>query len=180
MTSCAHELAALAILHVDSPVGRLELAATAEKLLCITMESQGFLLEGGGRGTQNPVLRETRLQLEAYFSGRLTTFDLPLGASGTAFRERVWSALLDVPYGTTCAYSDIANALGEPKSVRAVGGAIGKNPIGIVVPCHRVVGRNGSITGYAGGVENKIWLLAHETKHGGGSQASSARSVSER
>ncbi len=158
-------LAALAILHVDSPVGRLELAATADKLLGITMESQGFLLEGGdAQHARNPVLRETRLQLEAYFAGRLTTFDLPLGASGTAFRERVWSALLDVPYGTTCAYSDIANALGAPKAVRAVGGAIGKNPIGIVVPCHRVVGRDGSITGYAGGVGNKVWLLAHEIK----------------
>ena len=148
---------------MPSPVGRLSLVAADDRLVQIAMEGQ---ISGSIAPTMpNPVLEETRRQLEAYFEGRLRTFDLPLGAIGTPFRERVWRALMRVPFGETCAYMDVANALGAPKAVRAIGGAIGKNPIGIVVPCHRIVGRDGSMTGYAGGVERKVWLLDHEARH---------------
>lgn len=103
-------------------------------------------------------------QLQHYFAGRLTSFDLPLAAAGTAFQQQVWQALGKLPFGQTCSYADIAREIANPRAVRAVGAANGKNPIAIVVPCHRVIGANGSLTGYAGGLDNKAWLLAHEKK----------------
>ena len=101
-------------------------------------------------------------QLQAYFAGNLQQFSLPLAAGGTAFQQQVWQALTTVPYGKTASYGDIAKAINNPKGVRAVGLANGKNPIGIIVPCHRVIGANGTLTGYAGGVDKKAWLLVHE------------------
>lgn len=101
-------------------------------------------------------------QFEAYFAGRLQRFDLPLAARGTPFQQAVWRALCDIPYGETASYLDIANAIGNPKAVRAVGAANGRNPLSIIVPCHRVIGRNGSLTGYGGGLPIKRWLLVLE------------------
>ncbi|WP_238925418.1 methylated-DNA--[protein]-cysteine S-methyltransferase [Vibrio sp. S11_S32] len=111
------------------------------------------------------ILAQTVLQLEQYFSGQRAQFDLPLAATGTAFQQQVWQALTDIPYGETCSYQDIANAIGNPKAVRAVGLANGKNPISIIVPCHRVIGKNGKLTGYAGGVEVKQGLLETEARN---------------
>lgn len=96
-----------------------------------------------------------------------TTIDLPLAADGTDFQRRVWVALRDIPYATTVSDGDIARAIGNPKAVRAVGHANGRNPMAIIVPCHRVIGSNGSLTGYGGGLERKQWLLAHEAQHRG-------------
>lgn len=101
-------------------------------------------------------------QLDEYFSGTRQSFDLPLRPIGTPFQQRVWTALSDIPFGATESYGDLANRLGDRKASRAVGLANGKNPISIIVPCHRVIGADGSLTGYGGGIERKLWLLRHE------------------
>jgi methylated-DNA-[protein]-cysteine S-methyltransferase len=106
-------------------------------------------------------------QLRAYFAGELREFELPLAAHGTAFQERVWGRLRAIPYGATTTYGAIARDIGHPEAVRAVGAANGANPIPIVVPCHRVVGSDGSLTGFGGGIEVKRWLLAHEARTAG-------------
>jgi methylated-DNA-[protein]-cysteine S-methyltransferase len=111
---------------------------------------------------------DAREQLEAYFTGDLTEFDLPLAPQGTAFQHEVWAALREVPYGTTTTYGALARQLGRPVgAARAVGACNGRNPIGIVVPCHRVIGSTGAIVGYAGGLDRKRWLLAHEARVAG-------------
>jgi methylated-DNA-[protein]-cysteine S-methyltransferase len=107
---------------------------------------------------------QTKSQLAAYFAGELTEFKLELAPRGTEFQRRVWSALREIPYGTTTTYGRLAMQLGDPRAVRAVGLANGRNPIAIIIPCHRVVGSNGSLTGYGGGLDRKEWLLAHERR----------------
>ncbi len=106
-------------------------------------------------------------QLSEYFAGTRTCFELPLAAEGTPFQRRVWSALGEIPLGDTWSYGQLAARLGDPKQARAVGAANGQNPIAIIVPCHRVIGADGTLTGYAGGLENKRWLLDHEAKVAG-------------
>ena len=101
-------------------------------------------------------------QFTAYFAGKLQQFDLPMAAKGTPFQQTVWRALCDIPYGETVSYLEIAQAIGNPKAVRAVGAANGRNPLSIIVPCHRVIGRSGDLTGYAGGIPIKRWLLVLE------------------
>jgi len=115
-----------------------------------------------GRGGTNDVLDRTEAQLKEYFARKRTTFDLPLEPSGTDFQLSVWELLRKIPYGVTTSYGDLARRLGEPKASRAVGAANGANPIPIIVPCHRVVGSKGELTGFGGGIERKRWLLEHE------------------
>jgi methylated-DNA-[protein]-cysteine S-methyltransferase len=103
-----------------------------------------------------------RAQLDAYFAGELVAFDVPLAVHGTEFQKRVWDQLVQIPYGETISYSELARRLGDLKLVRAVGLANGRNPISIIVPCHRVIGADGSLVGYGGGLERKQWLLEHE------------------
>jgi len=103
-----------------------------------------------------------KIQLAEYFSGGRREFDIPMDMGGTAFQRKCWQALMEIPYGEVCSYSDIAMKVGSPRGVRAVGMANHVNPIPIIVPCHRVVGKDGSLTGYAGGLEMKQWLIAHE------------------
>lgn len=117
------------------------------------------------RAPDTPLLREAVRQLNAYFDGTLTTFDLPLRLTGTDFRVKCWKALCTIPYGETISYGEQAKRIGNPKAVRAVGGANHHNPISIVVPCHRVIGADGSLTGYGGGVDKKAWLLTHERRN---------------
>ncbi|GAA2247606.1 methylated-DNA--protein-cysteine methyltransferase [Streptomyces ruber] len=151
--------------HLDSPVGRLLLTADdSGALTSLSVPGQK-----GGRVEQPEWRHEPRLfaeaaeQLAAYFAGELKEFGLRLSSSGTAFRERVWAALADVPYGATATYGEIAARIGAPRAaVRAVGGAIGANPLLIVRPCHRVIGANGTLTGYAGGLDRKLRLLTLE------------------
>lgn len=118
--------------------------------------------------SRNTEIKETELilkvksQLEEYFSGKRKTFDLPLNPQGTEFQKRVWQALTKIPYGETCCYKDIAIAIGNPKASRAIGMANNKNPIPIIIPCHRVIGKNGNLTGYAGGLDIKRKLLEFE------------------
>lgn len=118
--------------------------------------------EYGERVERDRVLDEAARQLTEYFSGDRTKFDLPLRPEGTDFQQRVWRALRDIPFGETWSYGELARHIGNPTASRAVGLANGRNPISIVIPCHRVIGANGSMTGYGGGIERKRWLLAHE------------------
>lgn len=141
---------------MDSPVGRLRLT---EEDGCLT----GVLrTDEPACPPDTPLLAEAVRQLTAYFDGALTVFDLPLKARGTAFQERCWAALTDIPYGATVTYGEQARRIGNGKASRAVGSANHHNPIWIIIPCHRVVGANGSLTGYGGGLEMKAWLLGHE------------------
>jgi methylated-DNA-[protein]-cysteine S-methyltransferase len=118
-------------------------------------------------GRDYDLFAEVSSQLEQYFDGHRTEFDLPLTLDGTAFQRRVWTALRGIPYGRTLSYGQLADQIGQPSAARAVGLANGKNPIGIIVPCHRVVGADGSLTGYGGGIERKHYLLAHERRVSG-------------
>ena len=111
-----------------------------------------------------PLLAEAARQLTAYFDGTLTSFDLPIHLEGSAFRMQCWQALQTIPYGETISYGEQARRIGNPKAVRAVGGANHHNPISILVPCHRVIGADGTLTGYGGGVDKKAWLLMHERR----------------
>lgn len=115
---------------------------------------------------ETPPLLEAARQLSEYFSGRRRKFELPLAPEGTDFQRRCWRALLDIPYGETASYGDVARAIGSPKAVRAVGGANHANPIAIIIPCHRVIGSNGSLTGFGGGLDVKSYLLALEARYG--------------
>jgi len=146
-----------------SPLGIMTLQADGDGLLGAWFETQTTLPNDLGAYKENdPILTKAIKQLEEYFAGRRTTFELPISASGTDFQRRVWQALTTIPYGETCSYQDLANAIGNPKAVRAVGLANGKNPVSVIVPCHRVIGKNGKLTGYAGGVERKAKLLKLE------------------
>ena len=141
---------------MDSPVGRLYLGEEDGALAALGRTSDPL------RPPETPLLTEAARQLEAYFDGALTAFDLPLKTSGTAFQERCWAALREIPYGRTVSYGEQARRIGNPRAARAVGGANHHNPIMIVIPCHRVVGANGSLTGFGGGLDMKAWLLEHE------------------
>jgi methylated-DNA-[protein]-cysteine S-methyltransferase len=149
----------------DSPLGELLLIGDGESLTGLYMQSQKYAREvqGGWRCEAQP-FRAVVEQLAAYFGGELRTFDLSLAPRGTYFQRTVWRALLDVPFGATETYGALARRIGSPNAPRAVGLANGHNPIGIIVPCHRVIGANGSLTGYGGGIERKRWLLAHEAR----------------
>jgi methylated-DNA-[protein]-cysteine S-methyltransferase len=120
------------------------------------------LADDGTHSAEGQVLDRVESQLGEYFAGTRTRFDLPLAPHGTAFQLEVWLALRSITFGATTSYGSIAAAVGRPSGARAVGAAVGRNPIGIIVPCHRVVGASGSLTGYAGGIERKSWLLTHE------------------
>ena len=115
-----------------------------------------------GEEWESPLSRRCREQLEEYFAGRRKTFDIPLDPAGTPFQKAVWQALQAIPYGQTCSYADIAAYIGRPKACRAVGMANHRNPVAILIPCHRVIGKNGNLTGYAGGLEIKERLVALE------------------
>jgi methylated-DNA-[protein]-cysteine S-methyltransferase len=143
--------------YLASPLGLLEIQASADKLEAIKFVSDHSLPI-----FTNIITASTKEQLFEYFAGTRQQFDLPLGANGTLFQHQVWQQLCRIPYGTTCSYSKIAQAVENPKAVRAVGAANGRNPITIVVPCHRVIGANGSLTGYAWGTAIKAALLQHE------------------
>jgi methylated-DNA-[protein]-cysteine S-methyltransferase len=149
----------------QSPIGKLLLAASAHGLAGIYFEPHAHFKGSAGwqRDEQHALLQETRAQLAAYFAGQRRAFDLPLDtSSGTAFQQAVWQALRTLPYGSTASYLEIAQQIGKPGAVRAVGAANGRNPISIVIPCHRVIASSGALTGYAGGLNNKKALLAME------------------
>jgi methylated-DNA-[protein]-cysteine S-methyltransferase len=147
---------------VDSPLGPLLLAAERGALTMLWMsplpDHDGLPGQDADRG----VLSQAATQLDRYFDGGLTAFELPLAPRGTAFQRSVWSALVEIPFGETVSYGELAARIGRPGAARAVGLANGSNPISIIIPCHRVIGSDGRLTGYGGGIDRKAWLLDHE------------------
>lgn len=147
---------------VDSPVGPLTLAGANGRLRHLRMVDQTYEPSRRGWDVDDGAFTDVAAQLQAYFAGELLEFDLDLDMLGTEFQRKVWAALLTIPYGETRTYGEIAQQIGSPGASRAVGLANGHNPIGIIVPCHRVIGANGSLTGYGGGLERKKQLLDME------------------
>jgi methylated-DNA-[protein]-cysteine S-methyltransferase len=148
---------------IGSPAGELLLTADGEAVREIWfVNGRHVVRPPAGARQGGELLAEVERQLGEYFGGQRRTFDLPLAPQGTDFQRRVWKALLEIPFGTTAAYSDIAAAIGAPAAVRAVGAANGQNPISIVIPCHRIIGKDGSLTGYGGGLPVKQFLLQLE------------------
>jgi len=146
---------------MQSPIGPLTVVATNGALVAVLMDGhhRSPVPESAWGERVDDALPDATLQLGEYFAGKRQAFDLPLAPSGTEFQRRVWAALAEIPYGETRSYGQIATAIGRPGASRAVGMANGRNPVSIVVPCHRVVGASGSLTGYAGGPERKQFLL---------------------
>lgn len=152
---------------MPSPVGALKLVASDRGLAAILWENDApdrVRLGAMTAATDDPILAETRCQLDTYFSGARTTFTVPLDFNGTEFQRSVWDALIRIPFGETRSYGDIARDIGRPTASRAVGAANGRNPISIIAPCHRVIGSNGALTGFAGGLAVKEFLLAMESE----------------
>lgn len=150
---------------LPSPLGNLRLVGSDKGLAAILWEKDDpkrVPLRIIGEDPNHPVLIEAAKQLNEYFSGERSSFSLPLDFHGTPFQKDVWTALLNVPFGQTRSYAQIAEQIGRPTATRAVGAANGRNPISIIAACHRVIGANGTLTGFAGGLEAKAWLLKHE------------------
>ena len=161
----------LRMIYLDSPVGLLRATADDEALRTLTFEeastraaeaARTYAAADGAVEGSNEILERLETQLGEYFAGTRRDFDLPLHPSGTEFQLASWQVLRTIPYGSTISYGEQARRLGDIKKSRAVGAANGRNPISIVVPCHRVVAGTGHLTGFGGGIENKAWLLAHE------------------
>ncbi|HEY4188648.1 MAG TPA: methylated-DNA--[protein]-cysteine S-methyltransferase [Polyangia bacterium] len=163
---------------IESPIGLLRIVEDEGALRSLdTVKHRTFDTRPCGEPGQSALLKRCARQLEEYFAGARATFDLPLRLEGTAFQQRVWQALLTIPFGETRSYAEQARAIGRPTATRAVGAANGRNPISIIVPCHRVIGSDGSLTGYAGGEPTKRWLLTHEGGTARGPQLDSWQAV---
>lgn len=144
--------------YIDTPIGGLDIYASNFGVTKVVFSSSPTVRITNG----NEITHCCKKQLDEYFKGKRKVFDLPLDQGGTDFQKSVWNCLLTIPFGESVSYKDIAIMIKNPKSVRAVGAANGRNPIGLIVPCHRVIGRNQNLTGYAGGLDRKAWLLKHE------------------
>lgn len=164
-------MGAIRFLHLPSPVGDLLVAASERGLTTLLFDVWGHGPSAAeresweaddGTGPAGAILAQARRQLGEYFDGARTTFDLPLDLQGTSFQRQVWDELTRIPFGATRTYGEIARRVGAPSASRAVGAANGRNPVAIVVPCHRVIGANGDLTGFGGGMARKEWLLKHE------------------
>jgi methylated-DNA-[protein]-cysteine S-methyltransferase len=151
---------------IDSPVGRLTLVASNDALLEIRFErgrgSRGGPTVGGREDPDHPILCMAEKELSEYFAGSRRSFDVPTSFAGTPFQNRVWRLLLKIPYGKTVSYGELAARIGDARKARAVGAAVARNPISVIVPCHRVVGKTGDLTGFGGGLRAKSFLLKLE------------------
>ena len=155
----------LAYGYFDSPIGPLLVAGDSDRLHLISFPTESRTKQPQADWCRDESLFvEAFRQLDAYFAGELTRFDLPLRLAGTAFQNKVWTALCDIPFAETISYGELASRIGKPSASRALGGANGANPLPIVVPCHRVIGSDKSLTGFGGGIETKRFLLAHEQR----------------
>lgn len=151
--------------YITSPVGMLQLQCNENSITSVRFWEGKF-----SESDQHDLLQDCQQQLEEYFTGQRKIFSLPLELNGTTFQSKVWTALQSIPYGRTISYMDLSKTLGDVKAIRAVGTANGRNMIAIIVPCHRVIGSNAKLTGYAGGLWRKQWLLEHEAKFHSGLQ----------
>jgi methylated-DNA-[protein]-cysteine S-methyltransferase len=150
---------------VNSPVGELMLAADASALTGLYFFGRDHIPSASDQWTlkpRHPILLQAATQLEEYFAGKRTRFSIPLHLTGTDFQEKVWQEIALIPYGQTISYSELAERAGAPQAIRAAGTTTGRNPVSIIVPCHRVMGKNGSMSGFAGGLEKKQYLLQLE------------------
>jgi methylated-DNA-[protein]-cysteine S-methyltransferase len=159
----------LSVTTIPSPIGELTIGVSDRGVRFLSWNDDPRPqptedVQGGPPSRRAQILAQAIAQLEEYFAGTRMDFDLPLDPVGTPFQQSAWQVLRTIPYGSTVSYGDQARKLGDPNKARAVGAANGKNPIGIIVPCHRVVGANGSLTGFAGGLDSKAWLLDHERR----------------
>ncbi len=152
------------LVRIDSPIGRIELTGTAEAVTSLTIERNGRLPWDPLPERNTPVLKAAVAQLREYFAGKRRVFDLPVALVGTAFQEAVWTELSAIPFGEVVSYGEIGRGTGRPTAGRAVGGAVGANPMPLIVPCHRVLASDGRVTGYSAGagIPTKVWLLDHE------------------
>jgi len=151
---------------LDSPIGELLLTGDSVSVTGIWMQSHRSEWQRTRTWQRDDrAFADTRAQLTEYFAGERSTFELSLAPEGTPFQRKVWNALCQIPYGETISYGELARRIGQPSAARAVGLANGSNPLPIVVPCHRVIGADGSLTGFGGGIERKRWLLAHEARY---------------
>lgn len=158
-------MSSLSLCSVDSPIGRLTLVADGDALLAVDFPHQHPSPARRGEPVESsthPVLNQAARELAEYFAGTRQIFTTRLSPQGTPFQRTVWQQLTTIPFGTTCSYGQIAAAIARPKAVRAVGAANGQNPLPLFIPCHRVIGARGDLTGFAGGLPLKRWLLAHE------------------
>ena len=153
------------ISYLKSPIGEIKITADENSVNSILFVFDDTEME---EENINDVLTQCKMELSEYFSGKRKEFEVPISQAGTSFQQRVWNDLVKIPYGKTVSYNFIAESLGDKKSIRAVGASNGKNQISIIVPCHRVIGSDGSLTGYAGGLWRKKWLLNHEKEFSGG------------
>ncbi|RYY94620.1 MAG: methylated-DNA--[protein]-cysteine S-methyltransferase [Chitinophagaceae bacterium] len=149
-----------------TPIGPLRLYSTDGFITAISFNEN----DAPDSDATDDALEQCRRQLDEYFAGTRRHFDFPMRQSGTEFQQRVWTQLMEIPFGKTCSYRDLSKQLGDVKAIRAVGTANGRNNLAIVVPCHRVIGSDRSLTGYAGGLHRKQWLLAHEARFASGVQ----------
>lgn len=147
---------------LDTPIGRLRIRAHEGGISELVFLPENAGAEGAETGNTSPLVDACAEQLAAYFEGRLTVFDLPLAPQGTDFQRKVWQALMEIPFGQVVSYKSFTAGFASAESIRAVAAANGRNPIGIIVPCHRVIGADGKLVGYAGGLWRKEWLLGHE------------------
>jgi methylated-DNA-[protein]-cysteine S-methyltransferase len=145
--------------YMDSPLGVLEIICFDEIILSVKYADKPR------QNNKNSLVENVLVQLQEYFEGKRKKFDLPLEFSGTEFQKQAWRELMNIPYGQTISYQEQATKLGNPKAIRAVGSANGKNEINIIIPCHRVIGKNGKLVGYGGGLSRKEWLVGHEKRH---------------
>ena len=156
---------------VPSPVGNLLLVGDGERLTGLFMTKQKKAPAFDGAPVDGGAFEEAVAQLSEWFEGRRRRFDLDLAPYGSAFQLQVWDVLREIPFGETMTYGEVARRVGRPGSARAIGSAVGRNPIGIVIPCHRVIGSGGALTGYAAGLDRKRWLLEHERRHAAAHQS---------
>jgi len=148
----------VAICFIDSPIGKIKIVGDDSAIKMVSFTNKG---ERSTDGELPLPVRDCKLQLQQYFDGKRKSFELEIKPEGTEFQKQVWNELLNIPFGSTSTYSQQAIQLGDKKKIRAVGTANGKNPIAIIIPCHRIIGSDGSLTGYAGGLARKEWLLKH-------------------
>jgi methylated-DNA-[protein]-cysteine S-methyltransferase len=157
-----------------SPLGILTIKGTDKSIAAVLFDKTGVALPDNGikniEMAEHPLLKKCTIQLQEYFEGRRKQFDLPLEQTGTPFQQKVWNELLNIGYGKTISYMELSKRIGNVKAIRAVGTTNGKNQLSIIVPCHRVIGTNGDLTGYGGELWRKKWLLEHEAKFGNGLQ----------